>query len=57
MFVFCLESEDEVEEIEERVPSPDVTPEESAPFYDSTAWYRLIYVPEALTTHGHCSSS
>ncbi|KAK2904528.1 hypothetical protein Q8A73_011185 [Channa argus] len=31
------ESEDEVEEIEERVPSPDVAPEESTPFYDSTA--------------------
>ncbi|KAM3612257.1 uncharacterized protein V6R79_005473 [Siganus canaliculatus] len=29
------ESEDEVEEIEERVPSPDVAAEESAPFYDS----------------------
>uniref|UniRef100_A0A3Q3FAN1 GTPase activating protein (SH3 domain) binding protein 1 n=1 Tax=Labrus bergylta TaxID=56723 RepID=A0A3Q3FAN1_9LABR len=28
------ESEDEVEEIEERVPSPDVAPEESAAFYD-----------------------
>uniref|UniRef100_A0A7N8XBY7 GTPase activating protein (SH3 domain) binding protein 1 n=1 Tax=Mastacembelus armatus TaxID=205130 RepID=A0A7N8XBY7_9TELE len=28
------ESEDEVEEIEERVPSPDVAPEESAPYYD-----------------------
>lgn len=28
------ESEDEVEEIEERVPSPDVAAEESAPFYD-----------------------
>ncbi|CAK6976672.1 ras GTPase-activating protein-binding protein 1 [Scomber scombrus] len=28
------ESEDEVEEIEERVPSPDVVQEESAPFYD-----------------------
>uniref|UniRef100_A0A3B4XJN7 GTPase activating protein (SH3 domain) binding protein 1 n=1 Tax=Seriola lalandi dorsalis TaxID=1841481 RepID=A0A3B4XJN7_SERLL len=31
------ESEDEVEEIEERVPSPDVAAEESAPFYDPTA--------------------
>lgn len=31
------ESEDEVEEIEERVPSPDVAPEESAPFYDPSA--------------------
>ncbi|XP_015227014.1 PREDICTED: ras GTPase-activating protein-binding protein 1 isoform X1 [Cyprinodon variegatus] len=30
------ESEDEVEELE-RVPSPDVGPEESAPFYDPTA--------------------
>ncbi|XP_022616054.1 ras GTPase-activating protein-binding protein 1 isoform X2 [Seriola dumerili] len=30
------ESEDEVEEIEERVPSPDVAAEESAPFYDPT---------------------
>ncbi|KAM9741554.1 LOW QUALITY PROTEIN: ras GTPase-activating protein-binding protein 1 [Menidia menidia] len=29
------ESEDEVEELE-RVPSPDVAPEESAPFYDPT---------------------
>ncbi|KAF7651966.1 hypothetical protein LDENG_00103210 [Lucifuga dentata] len=33
------ESEDEVEEIEERVPSPDVAPEESAPFYEQTSWY------------------
>uniref|UniRef100_A0AAX7SLJ9 GTPase activating protein (SH3 domain) binding protein 1 n=1 Tax=Astatotilapia calliptera TaxID=8154 RepID=A0AAX7SLJ9_ASTCA len=33
------ESEDEVEELEERVPSPDVAPEESAPFYDPAAWY------------------
>ncbi|XP_034038201.1 ras GTPase-activating protein-binding protein 1 [Thalassophryne amazonica] len=31
------ESEDEVEEIEERVPSPDVAPEEAAPFYEQTA--------------------
>uniref|UniRef100_A0A4W6CN21 GTPase activating protein (SH3 domain) binding protein 1 n=1 Tax=Lates calcarifer TaxID=8187 RepID=A0A4W6CN21_LATCA len=31
------ESDEEVEEIEERVPSPDVAPEESAPFYDPTA--------------------
>ncbi|XP_035016692.1 ras GTPase-activating protein-binding protein 1 [Hippoglossus stenolepis] len=31
------ESEDEVEEIEERVPSPDVAAEESTPFYDQTA--------------------
>lgn len=31
------ESEDEVEELEERVPSPDVAPEESAPFYDPAA--------------------
>lgn len=31
------ESEDEVEEIEERVPSPDAAPEESAPFYDQAA--------------------
>ncbi|XP_068428215.1 ras GTPase-activating protein-binding protein 1 [Clinocottus analis] len=30
------ESEDEVEEIEERIPSPDVAPEESASFYDPT---------------------
>ncbi|XP_043983292.1 ras GTPase-activating protein-binding protein 1 isoform X2 [Gambusia affinis] len=30
------ESEDEVEELE-RVPSPDVAPEESAPYYDPTA--------------------
>ncbi|XP_053735066.1 ras GTPase-activating protein-binding protein 1 [Synchiropus splendidus] len=30
------ESEDEVEEIEPRVPSPDVTQEESAPYYDPT---------------------
>lgn len=39
VFVVFSESEDEVEELEERVPSPDVAPEESAPFYDSTAWY------------------
>lgn len=39
------ESEDEVEEIEERVPSPDIATEESAPFYDPTPWY----VPQALT--------
>lgn len=32
------ESEDEVEEIEERVPSPDGAAEESAPFYDPVAW-------------------
>uniref|UniRef100_A0A7N8XWA4 GTPase activating protein (SH3 domain) binding protein 1 n=2 Tax=Mastacembelus armatus TaxID=205130 RepID=A0A7N8XWA4_9TELE len=32
------ESEDEVEEIEERVPSPDVAPEESAPYYDPALW-------------------
>lgn len=38
MFWFS-ESEDEVEELEERVPSPDVAPEESAPFYDPAAWY------------------
>ncbi|TNN47198.1 Ras GTPase-activating protein-binding protein 1 [Liparis tanakae] len=31
------ESEDEVEELEERVPSPDVAPEESASFYAPTA--------------------
>ncbi|XP_030001272.1 ras GTPase-activating protein-binding protein 1 [Sphaeramia orbicularis] len=31
------ESEDEVEEIEDRVPSPDAATEESAPFYDPTA--------------------
>lgn len=38
-FVCVLsESEDEVEEIEERVPSPDVAAEESAPFYDPVAW-------------------
>lgn len=40
MKTFCLvfsESEDEVEELE-RVRSPDVAPEDSAPFYDSTAW-------------------
>lgn len=36
------ESEDEVEEIEERVPSPDVAPEESAPFYDPSAWYGSV---------------
>uniref|UniRef100_A0A669DW88 GTPase activating protein (SH3 domain) binding protein 1 n=1 Tax=Oreochromis niloticus TaxID=8128 RepID=A0A669DW88_ORENI len=39
------ESEDEVEELEERVPSPDVAPEESAPFYDPAAWYmRLTFL-------------
>lgn len=39
-YVFWFsESEDEVEELEERVPSPDVAPEESAPFYDPAAWY------------------
>lgn len=32
------ESEDEVEELEERVTSPDVAAEESAPFYDPVAW-------------------
>lgn len=32
------ESEDEVEEIEERVPSPDGAAEEAAPFYDPVAW-------------------
>eukprot|EP00064_Thunnus_orientalis_P023823 superscaffoldBa00009419_g24084 len=31
------ESEDEVEDIEERVPSPDVAQEESAPFYDPSS--------------------
>ncbi|XP_075995933.1 ras GTPase-activating protein-binding protein 1 [Genypterus blacodes] len=30
------ESEDEVEEMEERVPSPDVTQEEASPFYEPT---------------------
>lgn len=30
------ESEDEVEEMEERVPSPDALPEESTPYYEST---------------------
>ncbi|KAK1904755.1 Ras GTPase-activating protein-binding protein 1 [Dissostichus eleginoides] len=30
------ESEDEVEEIEERIPSPDIAQEDSAPFYDPT---------------------
>jgi len=33
------ESEDEVEELEERVPSPDAAPKESASFYAPTAWY------------------
>lgn len=32
------ESEDEVEEIEERVPSPDAAAEDSTPFYDQAAW-------------------
>lgn len=32
------ESEDEVEEIEEQVPSPDVTTEESAAFYNPVSW-------------------
>lgn len=32
------DSEDEVEDLEERVPSPDVAAEESAPFYDPVAW-------------------
>lgn len=47
MNIYCMnivwfsESEDEVEELEERVPSPDVAPEESAPFYDPAAWYVL----------------
>ena len=40
------ESEDEVEEIEERVPSPDIAQEESAPFYDPTPWYNSqAYLP------------
>uniref|UniRef100_A0A3P8RW18 GTPase activating protein (SH3 domain) binding protein 1 n=1 Tax=Amphiprion percula TaxID=161767 RepID=A0A3P8RW18_AMPPE len=34
------ESDDEVEDLEERVPSPDVAPEDSAPFYDP-AWYEM----------------
>lgn len=41
------ESEDEVEELEERVPSPDVATEESAPFYDPTPWYGM----EMLQVH------
>lgn len=36
--VWVPESEDEVEEIEERVPSPDAAAEDSAPFYDQAAW-------------------
>lgn len=36
-FILFSESEDEVEELE-RVPSPDVAPEESAHYYDPTAW-------------------
>lgn len=32
------ESEDEVEEIEEQVPSPDVATEESAAFYNPVSW-------------------
>lgn len=45
-YVFWFsESEDEVEELEERVPSPDVAPEESAPFYDPASWYmRLTFL-------------
>lgn len=38
-FPVCVpESEDEVEEIEERVPSPDAAAEDSTPFYDQAAW-------------------
>lgn len=36
--VCVSESEDEVEEIEEQVPSPDVTTEESAAFYNPVSW-------------------
>lgn len=36
--VWVPESEDEVEEIEERVPSPDAAAEDSAAFYDQAAW-------------------
>ncbi|XP_069025558.1 ras GTPase-activating protein-binding protein 1 isoform X1 [Embiotoca jacksoni] len=36
-FNFFPESEDEVEELEERVPSPDTAAEDSAPFYDPTS--------------------
>lgn len=38
--VLSSESEDEVEDIE-RVPSPDVAPEESAAFYNPAVWYGL----------------
>lgn len=38
-FPVCVpESEDEVEELEERLPSPDAAAEDSAPFYDQAAW-------------------
>lgn len=38
-FPVCVpESEDEVEELEERVPSPDAAAEDSTPFYDQAAW-------------------
>lgn len=38
LLIWVAESEDEVEEIEERVPSPDAAAEDSAPFYDQAAW-------------------
>ncbi|CAB1416391.1 unnamed protein product [Pleuronectes platessa] len=39
------ESEDEVEELEERIPSPDVAAEESTTFYDQTPWYDPLSEP------------
>lgn len=37
--LFITDSEDEVEDIEERVPSPDVATEESAQYFDQNPWY------------------
>ena len=34
----CSESEDEVEELEERVPSPDAAQDETSAYYDQTPW-------------------
>lgn len=36
--VDVLESDEDVEEMEERVPSPEVTQEEAATFYEQTPW-------------------
>ena len=42
------ESEDEVEELEERVPSPDVAQDDTSAYYDQTPWYGALWIITAI---------